>query len=273
VLACGLAVALGVVLAQYINTKREFADVLQTVGLQAADLATMRHFWKPFIQATDGEPIVVFSNAEFTGRPETGLRYAIPGDSHEAIFDHYTGVGEVLGVHALDGVFAGMHKRLRIKRGRLLGLDDAQSHDLIFVGSPSENLPLRDLSVMQDFAFKRVKVEGQPIDDLSIQNLHPLPGEREFYPADHPPMMQDYAVISLVDPGESRYSKLLLAGISTLGTQAAVEFVCDPARVRDLLTRVTGSPNADIRPFEAVIKVKISKGVPILSEIVALHRH
>ena len=87
---------------------------------------------------------MIFSNAEFAGRPETGMHYFnAVSDKGQQILDHYTGVGEVLGIHELDRVFASLHHGLRVKRGRLLSLDDAKNNDLIFVGSPSENLSLR----------------------------------------------------------------------------------------------------------------------------------
>jgi hypothetical protein len=53
-------------------------------------------FWRPFTSAIE-EPWVVFSNAAFVGRPETGMRYYNSRqDSKTAVYDHYTGVGEVL---------------------------------------------------------------------------------------------------------------------------------------------------------------------------------
>jgi len=63
-------------------------------------------------------------------------------DSGSAILDHYTGVGEVLAVHALDGVFGSFTSKFGVKRGSLFSLDDAKNNDLIFMGSPSENLTL-----------------------------------------------------------------------------------------------------------------------------------
>ena len=269
--AC-LAIALGLVLDQYFRDKQDFAETLHATGLEPADLTLLKHFWKPFLQQ-NGEPLVVFSNAEFIGRPETGMRYLGPGDPREAILDHYTGVGEVAAIHSLDQIFAALHKPLRVKRGRLLALDDAQTQDLIFVGSPSENLTLRDVTVTQDFAFQIVQVEGRH-GDLAIVNLHPTKDEQErYFSGPSLPVTTDYALISLIDPGASRYDKILLAGTTTFGTQAAVEFVCDPRHVRELLTRVSGSARSDIVPFEAVLKVKVSKGVPVQSEIVALRRH
>jgi len=63
------------------------------------------------------EPWVVFSNAAFVGRPNTGMRYYDAAkDAKLPILDHYTGVGEVLAVHNLDIVFGELHQALRVKR-------------------------------------------------------------------------------------------------------------------------------------------------------------
>ena len=52
---------------------------------------------------------MVYSNAKFVGRPETGLRYFKPNqDAGKQILDHYTGVGEVMAIHDLDQVFASL---------------------------------------------------------------------------------------------------------------------------------------------------------------------
>ena len=63
-------------------------------------------------------------------------------DPRGFILDHYTGVGEVLAVHQLDRVFTLLNRQIRVKRGALFSLDDAKNNDLIFIGSPAENLTL-----------------------------------------------------------------------------------------------------------------------------------
>ena len=69
------------------------------------------------------------------------MRYFNPSsDQRSFILDHYTGVGEVLAIHELDHVFDLLNRPIRVKRGALFSLDDAKNNDLIFVGSPSENL-------------------------------------------------------------------------------------------------------------------------------------
>jgi hypothetical protein len=111
--------------------------------------------------------------------------------------------------------------------------------------------------------------------DPEIVNVHPQPGEaREFLgtPPDEP-MTEDYAVIGLVrglDPGQA---VLILAGDTTMGTQAAVEYVCRKKSVEELLLRLSVSQTGQLKPFEAVIRVKVTRGVPVSTELVALRNN
>ena len=265
-----LAVVAGFVLlwARYATPAANWRTMLKAEGIQGSDLTILGHFWGAFCKDDDG-PIVVYSNAEFIGRPESGMRYLQPSDPKNAILDHYTGVGEVMAMHDIDYVFSGLHSALRVKRGRLLTFDDAQSNDLIFVGSPSENLTLRDLPITQDFVFRRSTAPGHS-GDLTIVNVHPQPGEPLGFMANPElPVREDYAVMSMIR--NKRHTVLILAGASTFGTQAAVEFVCNPDRLKELLQRVSGRSDQNIRPFEAVLRVTVSKGVPIASKIETLH--
>ena len=158
--------------------------------------AALKAFWAPFTGGADA-PLVVYSNAEFVGRPETGLRYFNPTvDAGKSIRDHYTGVGEVMAVHDLDQVFTSLKHELRIKRGRLLTWDDAKTSNLIFIGSPSENLSLRELPETQDFVFAR-KPSGPRKGDLMISNLHPADAEQTTYLASDGPITEDYALVAM----------------------------------------------------------------------------
>jgi hypothetical protein len=92
-----------------------------------------------------------------------------------------------------------------------------------------------------------------------------------FFATPSMPLSEDYALVALV-PGlnQSRW-QMILAGTTTIGTQAAVEYVCRASNLDSLLPRVTGSFSRDVLPFEAVLHVKVRSGVPVESEIVALH--
>ena len=226
-------------------------------------------FWRGILQSQE-EPLVVFSNAEFVGRPETGLRYYRPGrDASESVFDHYTGVGEVISIHELDQVFARIGRPIQLKRGRLLNWDDAKNRDLVFLGSPSENLNLREISLGRDFRFETM-ADGPRKGDLGIVNLHPGPGEAAAYFGSRDlPIAEDYAVVELAPGPAKPQSILMLAGTTTFGTQGAVEFVCDADHVRDLLAKVH-STAGKLAPFSALVHIKVNRGVPVEGDLVAL---
>ena len=228
-------------------------------------------FWRPFTSGVE-EPWVIFSNAAFVGRPETGMRYYNSSqDSKGVVYDHYTGVGEVLAIHALDDAFGALGQKIRVKRGSLFSLDDVKNNNLIFVGSPSENLSLLDIPGTQEFVFQRV-TSGPRRGDLSIMNRHPKPGEASTYLASpsNVPMTEDYAVIGLVPGMGSGRFVMILAGTTTFGTQGVVEFACRQESVEKLLREIPGSGAGQARPFEALVRVKIARGVPVGSELVAV---
>jgi len=264
-LAVLLLVAAGVILT--LISSRNAAQA----GVQEVAPAAFRVFWNGFVSGQE-EPWVIFSNAAFVGRPETGMRYYDNGrDKGSFILDHYTGVGEVLAVHELDRVFGLLHRQIRVKRGSLFSLDDAKNNNLIFIGSPFENLTLLELPGTQEFIFQRM-VSGPRKGDEAIVNLRPQPGEsKEYFPSPgNAPLNEDYAVVGLVrglNPGQA---VLILAGTTTIGTQAAVEFVCRQSSVEELLLRLPVSQTGQLKPFEAVIRVKVTRGVPVGTELVAL---
>lgn len=235
--------------------------------------AAYQLFWSRFVTGPQ-QPWVIFSNGSFVGRPETGMRYFNQAtDSRSFILDHYTGVGEVLAIHQLDHVFALLNHSLRVKRGALFSLDDAQNNDLIFVGSPSENLTLLDLPGTQEFVFRRLD-SGPRKGDLAVLNVHPQAGEPQFFlatPANQP-TVEDYAVVSLLRGLDPSRSILILAGNSTFGTQAAVEYVCREDSIKELLQKLDVSKPTDLKPFEALLHVKIAHGVPVVTELVAVRK-
>jgi hypothetical protein len=233
--------------------------------------SVFRVFWRAFTSGTDA-PWVIFSNGEFVGRPEIGLRYFDPArDSRDTITDNYTGVGEVLAVYSLNQVFTQLHHQIRVKRGSLFSLDDAQNNNLIFVGSPVENLTLLDLPSTHHFIFQRA-TSGPRKGDIAIVNVKPRADEPKMFfgSPSATPVLEDYAIVGLVPGMNSARSVLILAGTNTIGTQAAAEYVCRRDSLEQLLLRLSVSENGEMKPFEAVIHVKVARGVPVATELVAL---
>ena len=253
------------------NRKSSDAATAASNAPPAGAPTSLATFWRPFTTAAE-EPWVIFSNAAFVGRPELGMRYYDSRrDSNATVYDHYTGVGEVLAIHALDDAFNTLGRKILVKRGSLFTLDDVKNNNLIFVGSPSENLALLDIPSTQEFVFQRV-ASGPRKGDLSIVNKHPKPGEAGSYLASPSgaALIEDYSVVGLVPGIESGRHVMILAGTTTFGTQAAVEFACRQESVEKLLHELPGSGAGPIRPFEALVHVKIARGVPVETELVSV---
>jgi hypothetical protein len=270
VLSVFLAAVVAVATDRFLT--RKTAEARLTSDSSDAPLA-FHVFWRRFLTGPQ-DPWVVFSNAAFVGRPYTGMRYYNRAkDSGAVILDHYTGVGEVLAVHALDSVFGRLRQQIRVKRGSLFSLDDAKNNDLIFIGSPSENLTLLELPTTQEFIFKQI-TSGPRTGTMEIVNFHPESGEPKEFLASPPDetLSEDYSVIALKRGLNPAHSVLILAGATTIGTQAAVEYVCQQDSLEQLLLRLSVSNLGELKPFEAVIRVKVAKGVPVGSELVALRK-
>jgi hypothetical protein len=246
-----------------------------TASNQTAQAAppSLRTFWGPFLQGSQ-VPFVVFSNAQFVGNPVTGMRYYDPSkDSQDHVSQNYTGIGEVMGVKELEGLFLRMGRQFQIKRGGLFTLDDARENNLIFVGSPTENLTLGEIPHNSGFVFKRLQV-GQNDWVQGVVDLQPHAGENGVYVPT--PESQttgvDYAVVTLTHGLDHSHWILILAGASTVGTQAAVDYACDPDSVRDLLRELNIQHGSDMKSFEALLRVEVANAVPLTTELVKFRK-
>jgi len=242
------------------------------------------------------EPVLVaFSNTQFEGTAETGMRLLKPLDSsgssgathaqssgnvarNSVVTDHYTGIGEVMGVYSLADFFLKAGHPFRVKRSLLLTWDDVKTENLVVLGSPAENLLLRDLPQAQDFLFRLMKNEKQEVS-FGIANTKPGPGEQSAYFAkqegpSRSQISEDYAVISSLKGLNENYRLLILAGITTFGTQAAAEYVTKPEYVKDLIAHLSTPSDGQPRLpsyFQILIKVKVNGGVPVQMQYVTHH--
>ena len=82
----------------------------------------------------------------------------------------------------------------------------------------------------------------------------------------------DYAVIALLPGVQSGKHMLVFSGLTTLGTQAAVEYVSHKESLAELL-KLVSSPTGEIAPFEALIAVTIEGGVPLQGKLVSIRVH
>ena len=225
-------------------------------------------FWRPFL--TGEPPIVIFSNALFTGDSTNGLRYAPPQAPNQPAqlpyVDTYTGIGELASVYNLTRLFDAHHATFILKRSLLVTWDEAQLRNLIFIGSRAENPSLRVLPGTTDFTMMATP------DSAGVVNHNPRPGEPAVYARPEHPLTTDYAILALLPGVQAGKHILIFSGLTTHGTQAAVDFVCRPETAAELLKKITG-PKGEILPFEAVLETSIVGGVPLNTRLVTIHTH
>src|SRR5262245_24475860 len=266
-------------------------------GNDALDRREIEPLWGDLLRSS--EPIlVVYSNTLFQGTVEDGMKLFKPLDapgsslgspsipqseteqSKEPVTELYTGIGEVMGSYFLGDFFARMGHASRVKRSLLLTWEDLKTENIVVLGSPAENFFLRDLPQKQDLIFKPMP-DDNGNKTFGIINTNPQPGEQRRYLAkqDGPSRSQiseDYAVVSLLQGLDGKKRMLILAGITTHGTQAAVEYVTKPDYIRDLVRNLNtattgGQPRLPVN-FQVLVRVKVNGGVPVQVSYVTHHR-
>jgi hypothetical protein len=233
---------------------------------QAAVAKPIKQLWAPFLLGDP--PLVIYSNALFVGDAKSGMRYAAndgsDGQSTDFV-DHYTGIGELISVHELTRMFDYQHAEFVLKRSPLVTWDEARSRNLIFIGSIAENGSLKLLPSTQDFTLTATP------DAAGIINHHPAPGEPQIYLRPEHPLTKDYAIVALL-PGVQPDNKMFVfSGLTTLGTQAAVEYALEPDTAEELMRQV--SFDKKIHNFEALLEVSIRGGVPLQPRLISLRVH
>jgi hypothetical protein len=233
---------------------------------QAAVVKPVKQLWAPFL--VGDPPLVIYSNAVFVGDAKSGMRYAAndESDAHSAeLVDSYTGVGELISVHELTRMFDRRGAEFLLKRSPLVTWDEARSRNLIFIGSVAENGSLKLLPSTQDFTLTATA------DAAGIINHHPRPGEPQVYLRPEHPLTKDYAVIALLPGVQADHKTFIFSGLTTLGTQAAVEYALEPATAAELMRQV--GVGKKVHNFEALLEVNIRGGVPLQPQLVSIRIH
>jgi hypothetical protein len=183
--------------------------------------------------------------------PRTGnLRY----------FDLYTGTGEVVAAGKIAGLLGAQKQDFSVERSGLVSYDNIRAGNVIFLGSSAEDAVLEKLPIDAELVFD---LSGE---DAVIRDRGAAPGQPRSYQLGRDPKtgeyQTDYALLNLlpsVDPG--RYV-MVLAGITTLGTQAAAEFATSPAQMATLENMRAGSrgPAGRSPYFQSLLEVQIRNG-------------
>jgi hypothetical protein len=236
--------------------------------VHAARLARSNSLWRPFLSSQD-LPLVIYSNPTFVGDPFSGLHIKaeaeqIATNSGGEVDETYTGTGEAEAIHQITRFFDERGATFILKRTRLVTWDEARSRNLVFIGAPSQNTALQDLPNTTTF---RVRLNER--NQGYIENAKPQAGEPTRF--SQTGTSEEYAIVALLPGPDPEKRVMILSGLTTNGTQAAAEFATSENGSKELM-QAAGTTGDTVRPFEAILHVRISQGVPIDSKLAYLHK-
>jgi hypothetical protein len=178
---------------------------------------------------------------------------------------NHTGLGEAIGLHYLTNFFRDVNREIALKQSRTLSAEDLKNRNVIMLGGAWVNDWSGKLPDEEDFAYSV---------NATILNRNPQTGEeREYVPqfdVRTGALLTDYALITIKPNLTAANKVMVLSGIYSQGTEAAVEYIT----VRDYLNQFNQRLEQSNMPahFQALLKVGVENGIPTTISILALHK-
>ncbi|HZZ39566.1 MAG TPA: hypothetical protein VFE06_10560, partial [Acidobacteriaceae bacterium] len=180
----------------------------------------------------------------------------------------FTAVGETLGVVRLCDMFFRAGDSCRVQPSRLVNFEEIRNGNAILLGGSQ---------AWSGRVF--LDAEGFHLQGGIILNRNPQPGERSEYKPEFDPvtnqLTRDYALVLMLPNQEKENRVLLIYGIYTQGSQAAIEYLMDPERMTVLRKALmAASPDRRTIPpyFQALLTTTVENAVPGTTSLVAIRR-
>jgi hypothetical protein len=203
------------------------------------------------MQGLTGRPVSLGDYISGTYRGGGASNAAISaGEVRELGTRRYTSIVDLNLVLRLSRLKQVVPQRMLVCYARDLRMDDVRSGNAILLGSVDANPWVGLFEQQLNFRFSfDPKSDSAPI----LINQHPLAGEQPVYANHHDGAWHStFGRIAYLSNLDGSGHILLVGGLNMAGTQAAGEFVLNPALMRPILDHAKG-PNGSIRPFEVLI--------------------
>lgn len=212
--------------------------------------------------ASNEKPIqIVYSNVPHA----PGQDAAVLGANADtpAPDDWHTGIGEVEAIHRLTGVTSRLGIPLQLKRAGLADWDEVIQVNVVYLGGPAANPQVAELAANANFVLERNEE-----DAYVISNRAPREGEQDVYSSTYP-LDHDYGLVRLAQGFRDDQWVLVLAGLTTFGTAAAAEMVCEPEQLREVWRSLGAVASDELGAFECVVEVDVRDNVALESRPIA----
>lgn len=275
-----------------INLRRQMT---QKAELQREERELYKPVWQSFLQSQDPTLVVLSNPPVFRfinpADPSQVIKKSVPVSTEQTqdIFaeipnksiiriinnprltlttDTYTGIGEAIGVHRITDIFRSNEKSLTLKQSRTVSAEDLKSQNVVALGSVWVNNWSSKLPSKLNFIYT---------DQVTIENLNPLPGEQHEYRAvfdeQSGKLVEEYAIITMGPNISSGNVVMVLAGLHSEGTAAAAEYVTSKQYLTQFNQRLAqaGAGGNPPRYYQAILKVGVDNGIPTTITLVSIH--
>lgn len=195
---------------------------------------------------------------------KSGLYYA----------DVYSGVGEVVSSALVGSLFTRFNKPFSVKRSRFVDIQDLKNRDVIVLGSQHDNAILKRLPRRGELVFAKVdpkRCERQMV----IRDLKPKTGSPSVYGLERDEATSatkvEHALVSVMEGVTPGRNLMILAGLSTLGTQGATEYMTSRLGAREVLNRmgILDLAKGQVpKYFQVLLRVEVADGTPVRTQYV-----
>lgn len=175
----------------------------------------------------------------------------------------YTGIGEARSLELISHFFWERSRRPVVRLFQDVPPRERGDVNLVIVASLRFQSFVRELGLPADFVRVASAVPGE-----TIRNLHPRLGEQREYVTSRNPSNDasvEYAVVGLFPNRDPARKILLIGGTTTYATEAAAQFVTEPATLRALDAAANG------RPSQCLLRVYQRGSNVVKAELVAHH--
>jgi hypothetical protein len=246
-------------------------------------------FWRPFLPPANA-PLIVIPNHPLLRAAHDGDSALTLAGSHEIpkaslpefrdtihfrelkrflfvpSLTDFTSVGETIGLVNLCQMFSNVGQKCRVQQSRLANFEEIKGDNAILLGGNQS---------WSGRVF--LNVEGFHFQSGVILNRNPLAGEKPVYKPEFDALTnqltRDYALVLLL-PNEKKENRVLLIyGIYTQGSQAAIEYLTNPERMAELHRALLAlSPDHKTIPpyFQALLTTTVENSVPGTPSLVAV---
>jgi hypothetical protein len=178
----------------------------------------------------------------------------------------WTNFADIRVVDRLHRVNTTSWDRVSIRTARITQIHDFTSGNAVVLGSiqsnPWNSLFKQHLNFQIDWA--------EQTRTASVRNVSPLREEQSIYLPAAPDDSTVYSTIAFIPNLRHNGSVLIVAGITGQGTEAAGEYITNPATNSRLMRMITGRAGGELPYFEVLLKSHTVAGVAQDAEVVAL---